>query len=123
MSKEGDGGEDVSQSKGDIGLELEEDIDDKSGGIANGPYNITVAREVGSRSRVPNIQVQSVKRVRGVAITSGATVNVGNNGLGGSAVGVKRHRGDLEEARSAKNAMCVELEDAGFVKMATTTMN
>jgi hypothetical protein len=53
-----------------------------------------------------------MKRVKEVAITSRATVNVDKSGLGSSATGAERYMRYLGEARDARNTKGVELEEA-----------
>ncbi len=103
VAEGGDGGKDVSPCGRGIGLDLQENGDDGSGSIADCTEDVAVTGGVGGRSWAPDVQRQSVKRMRGITITSRAAVDRGDCGLGSSTVRAERKGGELGVAGDAKN--------------------
>ncbi len=123
VAKRGDGGKDLSKCRGSVGLALKKNGDNRCSGVAHCSKDVAVAGGVWSRSRAPYVQSQGVKRVRRITITSRASIDVRNCGLGNGTVRAKRERSELGEAEDAMDTEAVELEKACFMKVTHAAMD
>jgi hypothetical protein len=124
MVSEGcDGGEDLLPRGGGVGLVLEEDSNNSRSYIAYGAKDIAVTVEIGSRRGTADVHGEAMERMRGIAVTGRAAIDVGNGRLGSGAVRAKGHGREFGEAGDTGDAEVVELEKAVLVEMTAPTMN
>ncbi len=118
----GNGGKNFDEGGRCVRLARQKNSNDWGNGVIDITKNVAIAKDVGDRSRAPDIKCTRMKRLRRIMIPIRAATNVGDCGFSNRTVRAKRHEWELGEAKDTKDAKDIKLEETRVVKMTTTTM-